>query len=132
MSTEAMTLNEFQEQVQRLHKRFPHSYSNRKKNELAFYLSGLPLDWFKIRVDYVLKSGTARYDWIGAAKGARSLHNWERDFFKESKIEKFKQEIRREIESTTGISYEDFLEKHQAGSATEVLERMRKDSSSEE
>lgn len=71
MPAEAMTLQEFQEQASRLHKRYPWIYPGRKQVELAWYVHGLPLEWFKTRVDYVIRSSNGHYDWKQAAESAK-------------------------------------------------------------
>lgn len=71
MQDKSMSLQEFQEQVSRLHRRFSRAYRYRQQVELAFLVSGLSLEWFKIRVDYVIRSGDGKYDWAGAAASAK-------------------------------------------------------------
>lgn len=133
MRTESMTFQEFQEQALRLHKRFPHTYTFRRQVELAFHLSGLPAEWFKTRVDYILKSGTKHYDWIGSSRGAKALSTWQADFAKSRDVQftQFREQIESEIQSATGVSYEEFLKSNGAQSATELLEKVRKDSKDE-
>nr|BFD58937.1 hypothetical protein CKG001_10440 [Bdellovibrio sp. CKG001] len=117
----SMTLQEFQEQATRLHRRYPHAYPYRKQVELAWHVQGLSLEWFKTRVDYVIRSGSPAYDWKNSAAVALKasvilkapilhegldLENVEPGsvvLFKE-----FKDQITQQIVDATGIPAEKY------------------------
>ena len=77
-----------------------------------------------------MKSGTKHYDWIGSARGAKALLMWQADFANQVKRESTAGHSRETV-LVTGESFDELLKKHEASSATELLEKVRKDSKNE-
>lgn len=113
----AMTFEEFEVQAKRLHSRYPLVYSRKNQVKLAFVVSGRSLEWFKFRVDYVIRSGEGPYDW-----GNASSVVWN----------EYQEFATRAGAAALGIDpheysepLENILEKEGALSVTELIERRR-------